>query len=367
MMKFHFLLLFFIFNVFFTFSQTDLEEKEKMLHVKLLALRAAKTDEQMDQLNADFKKSMENFLKLDGAFEYKFQLLKTVAVLDAPDKKVRIVNWNIEYTDLSYTYGAFVMHVNENKGKIIVTELVDAIDAYSPKPEGIIDAKNWYGCLYYKIVPFERNNKTEYLLLGWDGGTTGSNFKLLDVLTINGNSIKLGSPVFKGKKSTTKRVIFEYSDKSNMVVRFEEKYGRVVMDHLSPESPTLAGLYSYYVPDMSYDAYAYADGAWYLQEDVIATNPDESKETKYFYALNSKTGRVEKRKMKGDWIDPTDIKHQGDIKHVARTVESEQAAKQAEQQPVAKVKEKRVRKRDDPNNLSVTTGKMRVKRTKRLP
>jgi len=367
MMKFRILLFLIVANVLWTNAQSELEEKEKSLNIKLLALRSAKTDDQMDFLNNDFKKSMENFLKMEGAFEYKFQHLKTVAVLDSPDEKVRIVNWNIEYTDLSYTYSAFVLHKNENKGKIVVTELIDALDAYSAKPEGIIDAKNWYGCLYYKIVPFERNGKLEYLLLGWDGGTSGSNFKLMDVLTINGNSIKLGSPVFKGKKNTLKRVVFEYSDKSNMVLRFEEKYSRVVMDHLSPESPTLAGLYSYYVPDMSYDAYVYTDGAWYLQEDVIAVNPDDSKSSKYFYALNDKTGRVERRRLKGDWIDPTDVKHEGDIKHVARTPESELAAKQAEQAPIAKVKVKKVRKRDDPNNLSVTTGKMRVKRTRKFP
>lgn len=360
---------FLVFSGQILFGQS-LAEMESVLETKLIALRAAKTEEEISFHNEAFKKSMSDFLKEPSAFNYIFQKLKTVAVLDSPDGKVRIVNWNLEHQDMSYSFCAFVLRKDENKDKIIVTELVDNLDAYESKPEGTIEAKNWYGALYYKIIPFERNNKMEYLLIGWDGGTTGSNFKILDVLTFSGNNVKLGSPVFKGKKTTMRRVIFEYSDRSNMVVRFEEKYGRIVFDHLSPESPALAGVYSYYVPDMSYDAYVYADGEWILNEDIIATNPDEGNESKYFYSLNSKTGKAEKVKMKSSWIDPTDIKHEQDIKHVARTPESEAAEKMANQPIYVETKQKRrFWDRRRPESLSVTMGKSRKKgrTTKRLP
>jgi len=352
---------------FISFAQANLSEKEANLNIQLLALRAAKTDDEIDYQNTEFKKEMEAFLKNEGAFKHKFTQLKTVAIIDSPDEKIRIINWNLEYSDLSYKYCAFVMRKDENKDKIIITELVDNLDAYEPKPEGVIDAKNWYGALYYKIIPFERNNKMEYVLLGWDGGTSGSNFKLIDVLTFSGTTLKLGSPVFKAKKSTLKRVIFEYSDKSNMTVRFEEKYGRIVFDHLSPESASLAGVYSYYVPDMSYDSYNYVDGSWILNEDVIAVNPEEAKGKKYFYALNDKTGKPEKVPLKKDWIDPTDINKSEDIKHVARTPESEAAllASTMEQPTVYKTKRKR-RDARAPENMSITTGKYKSKKTKKL-
>ncbi len=350
----------------FVGAQSDLEEKEQTLNVKLLELRDAKTDEEIDFKNIQFKKAMEAFLKNEDVFKYKFKHLKTVAIIDSPDEKIRIINWNLEYTDLSYKYCAFVMRKDENKDKIITTELIDNLDAYESKPEGVIDAKNWYGALYYKIIPFERNNKMEYVLVGWDGGTTGSNFKLIDVLSFTGNTLKLGSPVFKAKKSTLKRVIFEYSDKSNMVVKFEEKYGRIVFDHLSPESASLAGVYSYYVPDMSYDSYNYNEGAWILNEDVIAVNPEEANGKKYFYALNDKTGKPEKVPMKKDWIDPTDINKAEDIKHVARTPESEAALVAMEQPVIEKVKERKHRDRRKPENLSITTGKYKSRKTKKF-
>lgn len=358
-------LLFCLFLSFPWFAQSELEENEEALNVKLLALRTAKTEEEINFLNAEFKKAMESFLKLDGAFRYKFTKLKTVAIIDSPDGKVRIINWNLEYPDLSYSYCAYVMRWDDNKDKLITTELLDNLDAYSSKPEGVIDAKNWYGALYYKIVPFEHSGKQEYLLIGWDGGTTGSNFKIIDVLCFPGGNLRLGSPVFKNKKATAKRVVYEYSDRANMVMRFEEKYNRVVFDHLSPESPALAGVYSYYVPDMSYDAYIYADDAWVLNEDVIAVNPDEGNSKKYYYAQNDKTGKVEKVKMKDDWIDPTNINNKDDIKHVARTPESEAATSVADQVDVEHVKRKRHDRRK-PENLSITTGKYRSRKTKRL-
>jgi hypothetical protein len=349
-------------------SQSELEEKEIALNSSLINLRNAKTDDDITKLNREFKKEMESFLKLDGVFKYKFKHLKTVAILDSPDEDFRIINWNLEFSDLSYSYCAYVMRWDDDKEVAKITELVDNLDPYSPKPEGIIDSKNWYGCLYYKIVPFERNNKTEYLVLGWDGGTTGSNFKIIDVLVFNGNNVKLGSPVFKGKKNISKRIVFEFSDKSVMALKFEEKRRRIVFDHLSPESQSLAGIASYYVPDMSYDSYNYTDEMWVLHEDIIAVNGEDNNEKKEFYAVDEKTGKIEKQKLNNSWIDPSNENGTDESKHVARTPESEAArlALENEDLLIPKVKKHRRHDRRNPSGLSVTTGKYKTKKSKRF-
>jgi hypothetical protein len=361
----------FIFNLIFIgsiFGQTELEEKEIALNRSLLNLRGAKTDSEIEKQNKIFKKEFESFLKLDGSFKYEFKHLKTVAILDSPDKLVRILNWNLEFSDLSYSYCAFVMRWDEDKESVKLTELMDNLDPYSPKPEGIIDSKNWYGCLYYKIVPFERNNKTEYLLLGWDGGTTGSNFKFIDVMTFNGNNVKLGSPVFKVKNNITKRVIFEFSDKSVMTLKFEEKRKRLVFDHLSPESQSLAGVASYYVPDMSYDSYNYKDESWVLNEDIIALNSEDKNDKREFYSVNEKTGKLESHRLNDSWIDPTDENNSSQSKHVARTPESEAALQALEKEELLmpKIKNKKRRDRRNPSGLSVTTGKYKSKKSKKF-
>jgi hypothetical protein len=345
------------------FSQFDLAERELLLNTKLEALRAAKNDDDIETLNLDFKNEMLSFLKLEGAFTYPISKLKTIALLDSPDKLVRIINWNLEYSDMSYSYCGFVMRWDEDKEELKITELIDKVDPYTAKPTGVIDAKNWYGALYYKIIPIEYNGKIEYTLLGWDGGTTGSNFKIIDVLTFSGNNVKFGSPVFIKKKEVLKRVVFEYSDKSSMSLKYEDKYGRIVFDHLSPESPTLAGVYSFYVPDFSYDAFLWENESWVLNEDVITLNDEEVNKNQTNYVVNEKTGEIKKKKGKDGWINPADPNRKNDIGHVARVPEINPIN---EEENSAKPKRKSFwRDRRDPNNLSVTTGKYKKKKRRK--
>jgi hypothetical protein len=344
------------------FSQVDLAERELLLNTKLEALRAAKNDDDIETLNLDFKNEMLSFLKLEGAFTYPISKLKTIALLDSPDKLVRIINWNLEYSDMSYSYCGFVMRWDEDKEELKITELIDKVDPYTAKPTGVIDAKNWYGALYYKIIPIEYNGKIEYTLLGWDGGTTGSNFKIIDVLTFSGNNVKFGSPVFIKKKEVLKRVVFEYSDKSSMSLKYEDKYGRIVFDHLSPESPTLAGVYSFYVPDFSYDAFLWENESWVLNEDVITLNDEEVNKNQSNYVVNEKTGEIKKKKGKDGWINPADPNRKNDIGHVARVPEINPINEDNTDKP----KKKHLRRdRRDPNNLSVTTGKYKKKKQRK--
>ena len=357
------ILLFFLLNCAFIFAQSLLENQELELNATLLSFRKAVTAEQMDDRNKTFKNKMATFLQQEGTFNYKFKYLESVAILDSPDGKIRIVNWNIEYPDMSYAYSGFIM-VKENKN-IRIFALNDTYDAYAKKPKGTIDCSDWYGALYYKIIPFENGNKTEYLLLGWDGGTTGSNFKILDVLVVGKKSVRFGSPIFVSNNILQKRIVYEYANEATMTMRFEDKYGRVVMDHLSPEAPALEGIYSYYVPDLSYDSYVYNGAYWVLKEDVIAVN-DPDFETKSFIQMNPRTGKLERKRLKKDWINPTNIKqNDGEIKHVARTpeLETESTNKPIEYDKKAQRKLKRAYKKD-PSGLSITTGKYKRKKNR---
>ena len=340
----------------FTFGQLDLEQEELKLNDELLSFRKEFTKSGMDQASLSFASKMKSFLSNEGAFDYNFKHLETVAILDSPDGKLRIVNWNIEYPDFSYSFAGFVMY--KNKTKVSIYELTDALDPYEVKPKGVISENKWYGALYYKIIPFESGRNTKYLLIGWDGGTTGSNFKILDVLSISKKHIYFGSPVFYSNGEISERIIFEYSDRANMTVRYEEKYGRIVLDHLSPEAPSMEGVYSYYVPDFSYDAYIFNGKYWALKEDVIAVNsPQEGKNE--FIQLNPRTGRLEKKRFKKDWINPTNSQIKGEVEHVARIPETPETDETISEKNDKK-KKKRYKKYD--SGLSVTIGKYKRKR-----
>ena len=294
-----------------------LAQKEQIATKLLTELRSSKDDVQTQKLHAEFKKAMAELVRSKDFFDFPLQGLK-IADLKSNDQTVRLLTWNVELSDLSNTYGGFVLRREEGKERVLVLELIDMLDPYSSKPENVVDTKNWYGAVYYKIIDFSFQGKTQYLLFGYDGGTTMSNYKLLDVLSFTGQSAKFGSPVFKDPKGLKKRVVFEYANMASMSLEFEPKRARIVFDHLSPEAPALEGVAAYYFPDMSYDAYVYDYDReiWNLESDVIATNPEDVGE-RYYYAPNKKTGLIEKNRMRGDWMNPSDQQNPDNGTHQA--------------------------------------------------
>ena len=342
-------------------SAQNLAELELKLKDRLTQLRNAKSNTEINKLNSQFTKEMGEFLKKEGAYEFEFTQLPTVADLKSEDGLVRIVHWNLEYTDFSYSYAGFILHRDPENESTAMFSLIDVTDPYTLIPEQVIDSKNWYGALYYKIITVEYNNEFQYVLFGWDGATTSSNFKLIDVLVFKGNTAKFGSPLFVNKNKVLKRVVFEFADKSTMSLKMDQKRNRIVFDHLSPETPALTGLYSYYVPDFSYDAYVWEEDRFILNEDVIAINDAEDKEST-IYVMDPKTGKVKKETYKLKWINPEDKQHDGDISHVARTPETENPSETTNPNNEETIPKKKWWDRRNPDNLSVTTGKYRKNR-----
>ena len=73
-----------------------------------------------------------------------------------------------------------------------------------------------------------------------------------------------------------------------MSLKYESDRERIIFDHLSPESPSMKKFRSFYVPDMSYDAYILEDGKWILNEDVIGVNKGNGEKKQTVYVLNEK-------------------------------------------------------------------------------
>jgi hypothetical protein len=215
-------------------GQFDVYSREQELSVLLDSVRSSGNNERKEFWNKQFKTLIDQTLHEPSAFDLVFTKLRTLGIIDSPDKLVRIVNWNVEQDDGSQKYFAYVIHRNSLKDtKHKVIELIDKSFMLTAKPEETLEADMWYGALYYQIIPVEKANKTYYTVLGWDGGTRMSNTKLIDVLYFTGNSLKLGYPLFKSGSNTVKRLFFEHSERSVMSLRYEPEYKRIIFDHLS--------------------------------------------------------------------------------------------------------------------------------------
>ena len=296
-----------IISLFFSnlFSQKDtiIQHREKVLSLYLDKVRNAVKDVDKKNLNQEFKDYLLETLIIPNSYTYSFSKLKTIGIIDSPDKNFRIVNWNIQLEDESNLFFCFIVK-NNNKKKNKVIELLCKTQVFEI-PKNIIDESNWYGALYYKIIPVKKGKKDVYTILGWRSNSNISYMKIIDIIQINGSHIKLGMPIFLNKKDKLNRAVFEYSKKASMSLKYEEKYDRIVFDHLSPESPSMNGLYEYYIPDMSYDAYIYENNLWILNEDVIAINNPE-KNTYKQYNIDKNTGKINEQEIKKEWIDPSD-------------------------------------------------------------
>lgn len=359
---------FFALTSFFTYAEGNpvLQEIEQELDSLLDVLRTAETNAEKSSANAEFKQLMTQALNEPGALSYDFTLLETVGVINSPDKQVRIVNWNVEQEDFSHTYHCFVLYNDNKKDEVRVTELVDMSFGMPSQPTEIIDHENWYGALYYKIIPVKRGSKTIYTLLGWDHNSSLSQIKLIDAMYFTSSAVKFGSPIFKMGKETKKRVFFEHSKKTSMFLNYEAHRERIMMDHLSPESPALKNFRSYYVPDMSYDAFEYEGKKWVLKEDVIGINDNMISSQKQEVTVMNNQGQLEKRIVKTNWQNPEDATAPaGGSEHVAVTPETE-GSENPEIQKTDRQKEldARVDKKDkrNPNDLSILGDKKKKKR-----
>jgi hypothetical protein len=263
-------------------------------------LYAAPKDVDKKRYNQELLKAFERALSIDGAFDFAFDSLTDIARLTPPDKKFRILNWNVPYEDGTQEYFGFIQykHVVTVKGKrksernetLMLYPLIDkSMDIKNPE-NSISDNKNWYGMLYYAIIPKKTKKQTYYTLLGWDGNDKFSKKKIIDVLTFDSKGVpRFGADIFVTPKKKFKRVIFEYASSCSMSLKYNSKKDSIVFDHLAPENPSLVGQYQYYCPDMSYDGFGFKQGKWNYGEDLNIVNDKNHNDKFYNDPHNPKT------------------------------------------------------------------------------
>lgn len=234
-----------------------------------------------------------------GSIEYPFDSLKYISCVSAPDKTFRIFTWTLKKEDGYYDNFGILQSYNPRKKRYFITQLKD-ISANTSGAEYVkLEGEQWFGAIYYKIIESEINKKKYYTLLGWSGNNPFTQKKIIDVLSFKANGTPVwGATIFKKhEKGKINRLIFEYSAKSTMLLRFDEqmydvktskknpktkkpiykkkKSEMIVFDRLVPLNDFMTGVYQYYVPEtIVLDAFVNDKGRWYFYSDIDARNPD---------------------------------------------------------------------------------------------
>lgn len=246
-----------------------------------------------------FEKLLTELLSKESSFEYPFDSLVTISRLVSDDKRFRIFTWNLPKSNGTYEYFGIIQSFNSISGKYKLYPLTDKTGEIEHPAQALLNHDQWLGALYYKLIHHRHQGKDYYTLLGWVGKNTLTTSKLIEVLTFRSN----GSPVFgyylfKKYPKKSRRIIFEYSARSAMTLRYDKQKlnpsdddqgglsriisdgteEMIVFDRLVPLDPILEGQYQFYVPSTNiFDGFVLEDGRWIYFQDIDARNRRKGK------------------------------------------------------------------------------------------
>jgi hypothetical protein len=262
-----------------------LQEEEKKLALLAPLITSGETDSLRSATALHLYKRLDSLLRIPSGYYFPFDSLKekTVSILRSPDDKFRIFTFNQISTNGDFrNFGLLQMADDEHS----VFSFLDTLK--KPKPDYLnaeLEITDWYGALYYSIVPFKKNGMKMYLLLGFDGSTIHSNKKILDVLWFDNGEPIFGKDIFKNSqfdRKPTSRVVYEFHNNCLMLVHYAEKEKIVVLDKLIPAFPEVSNNFYYYIPSGDYDGYKYTKGFWIksnLEDLNLGQGDQENKPT----------------------------------------------------------------------------------------
>ena len=127
-------------------------EYEDTLKVMAHTIMNAETEAEKRLANTAFITNLTEVLQYEKSFKFPFDSLPTIARIMSPDNSFRIFNWLLKKDNGAYEYYAIVHYHNKNRKRYEIIPLVDNSANIRNAQWEDLDAKNWYGSLYYKIV-----------------------------------------------------------------------------------------------------------------------------------------------------------------------------------------------------------------------
>lgn len=260
-------------------------QKMSMWQDSLLTLgnRMFQSPGEADRLDNNFKfvKTLVSALKEPNSYYYKFESINMISIVNSPDDSFRIFSWNLPLQDGSFLYYGSIQHKMAG-GKLKLTPLLDKTFEIKDPEQAILKNEVWYGAQYYDIVPLSAGL---YALLGWKGHNPEFTQKVIEILHISSDKqVTLGAKLFSDNDSAA-RVIFSYTSRASMYLKYNKTARQIEFDHLVPAEPKLKGVYKYYGPDLTYNAYEIRNNRLILKEDIEVKNLESTDEENYIDPL----------------------------------------------------------------------------------
>ena len=244
------------------------------LTAHLKAIGDADSVSASDSASALVKKELGAILNSDSGLTASFAGVP-ISHVSAPDGAFRLFTWNVRHDNGSFLYEGYLLVPGRKKQALY--ELRDMTDHITKASTVQLTPENWYGALYYAVIPVKRGGKTYYTLLGWKGFSPVETLKVIEVLSLGGSMPKFGAPLFPADRQRHQREVFAYTAQASMQLKWMPERKAIVVDHLSPTRPEFAGQPAFMAPDLSFDSYTWDKDHWRLDRDVDLRQTGKSK------------------------------------------------------------------------------------------
>jgi len=218
------------------------------------------------EANGNFVKLLSRTLKQEQGFQFNLDTLKNVSCISDPENTFRIITWMFLGYEGGYRHFGCIQFQENNR----IIPFSDRTEYISLPEDTLLTPQRWFGATYYQLVP---SGKKKYLLIGFNKTEPFMNQKVLEVLDLsNPQQPVFGSPIFStdsAQKIFKYRKVFQYSVMASMIMRYEEKEKKIILDHLVPVEERFKGMYFNYIPDGSLDAFRFKKGKWIFSDNVV--------------------------------------------------------------------------------------------------
>jgi len=307
------------------FAQENNEKKQLIDSINRLASTVSIGENDIVKLNANefLIETFYNTLIREDRNSYPYDSLKNISHVNPTDKSFHLFTWTLKKEDGTYENFGVLQTENPKTNRAVIFSLKDKSLQYY-NPEGTIgEADNWFGAVYYKVLPSVINKKKYYTLLGWSGCNNFKQRKVIEVLSFKAN----GTPVFGSKifkkytNKTAVRVVFEYSKLASMALLYDKQTysintgkrdpktkrmiskeitsNMIVFDRLASLNDNMSGVPEFAVPETNIiDAFIPTQGRWTYISDIEARNHTRKYEGKPKEGFQNKTLYKKPQKQK---------------------------------------------------------------------
>ena len=235
-----------------------------------------KTDTEKKALNDTISEILYKALTIQESRSYPFEKLNKLSRLSDKNNMVSVFTWDTQWKNHTHTFHGFIQYYNKRKKRLSVYPLIDNADTININKllKVTLKAEHWPGALYYQMIPVKSKGRTYYTLLGFDQNNLLISRKIIDILYFTGaGKPRFGKRIFVLGKQKQSRIIFQYSARVVMMMRYDPVYKMIVADHLAPNKPSYKGLFQFYGPDFNYIGFKFQKGKWVLQRNISVKNP----------------------------------------------------------------------------------------------